>query len=238
MSLILLATACSGVLASKLFLYLDIDNFVLRYPLAVLFAYAVFFFCIKLWLMYVSSGHRSDSSVLDWIDIPTSTGRNGGGGMPSVQGGGGQFSGAGASGSFDGPLVGEASLPTVSDGSSEMLGGVGDTVAEAAGALGEEGGFMAVVVLSVLAAVVAAILGGAVYVISEAPVILSEAAFEGVLALSLLRKTRLIDDEDWIGSIFRTTWIPFAITLAVTLIAALVLHSYFPDASRLAEISR
>lgn len=79
--------------------------------------------------------------------------------------------------------------------------------------------------LAVLAAVVAAILGSAIYVVSEAPIILSEAAFEGLLAASLVKKARKIDDEDWIGSIFKTTWKPFATTLTVALIAAFILHT-------------
>jgi hypothetical protein len=117
-----------------------------------------------------------------------------------------------------------------------MVDGVGDVVGEAAGALGEEAGVVGILVLTVLAAVVAAILGGAIYLVSEAPVILSEAAFEGLLAASLVKKTRIIDDEDWIGSIFKTTWKPFAATFAVALVAGFILHSYFPEATKLSEI--
>ena len=93
-----------------------------------------------------------------------------------------------------------------------------------------------IVVLGVLAAVVAAVLGSAVYVISEAPLILSEAAFDRLLAVALVKKTRIIDDEDWIGSILGTTWKPFAITLAVAFSASFVLHWYFPEATRLSDI--
>ena len=69
MSAILLATALSGVLASKLFLMLNVDNFVVRYPLAVLFAYMVFFMCIKLWLVYVSPKKQNRSTSADWLDV-------------------------------------------------------------------------------------------------------------------------------------------------------------------------
>jgi hypothetical protein len=32
----------------------QVENFTLRYPLAVLFSYLMFFVCIKLWLVYVT----------------------------------------------------------------------------------------------------------------------------------------------------------------------------------------
>lgn len=239
MSAILFATALSGVLASKFFLILNVDNFVIRYPLAVLFAYLIFFLCIRLWLWYVAPRKEKSSNLADWLDIPApSSSGSGGGNIPSFHGGGGEFSGAGASASFDAhaTILSETPIATISEGSSGIADGVGDVVGEAAGALGEEGGIIGIVVLAVLAAVVAAILGSAIYVVSEAPIILSEAAFEGLLAASLVKKARIIDDEDWIGSIFRTTWKPFAITLTIAIIAAFILHEYFPEATRLSDI--
>ena len=86
--------------------------------------------------------------------------------------------------------------------------------------------------------VVAVVLGGAIYVVLDAPVILSEAAFEGLLAASLVKKTRMISDECWIGSIFKTTWKSFAVTLAVALIAAICLHTFFPSATKLSDLLR
>jgi hypothetical protein len=239
MSAILVATALSGVLASKLFLALNVDNLVIRYPLAVLIAYLIFFLCIKLWLWYVAPRKKTSSNLTDWLDIPTpSSSGSGGGNTSSFHGGGGEFSGAGASASFDAhaSVFSEAPIATISEGSSGIADGVGEVVGEAAGALGEEGGIIAMVVLAVLAAVVATILGSAIYVVSEAPIILSEAAFEGLLAASLIKKARIIDDEDWIGSIFTTTWKPFATTFAVALIAAFTLHAYFPEATKLSDI--
>ena len=239
MSAILVATALSGVLASKMFLVFKIENVVVRYPLAVVIAYLVFFLCIKLWLWYVAPARTKDSKWSDWLDIPTpSSSGSGGGNMPSFKGGGGDFSGAGASGSFNAhaSILSETPIATISEGSSGISEGVGDVVGEAAGALGEEGGIIGIVVLAVFAAIVVAILGSAIYVVSEAPIILSEAAFEGLLAASLVKKARIIDDEDWIGSIFKTTWKPFTTTFTVALIAAFILHTYFPEATKLSDI--
>lgn len=237
MSAILLATAFSGVLASKLFLAFSVDNFVIRYPLVVLCSYIVFFICIKLWLVYMSPRKENNSNLADWVDVPTpSSAGYSSGSSPSFRGGGGEFSGAGASASFDSPI--EAPLTTISEDTSSSIDGVGNVAAEAADALGEEGGIIGIVVLAVLAAIVTTILGGAIYVISEAPIILSEAAFEGLLAASLIKKTRIIDDEDWIGSIFKTTWKPFSTIFAVAFFAALILQAYFPDATKLSDIFR
>jgi len=239
MSVILLATGLSGVLASKLFLTLQIDSLVIRYPLAVLFAYLIFFLCVKLWLWHITPKRVSESRWTDWVDVPTSSpGGSCGGDLPSLHGGGGSFSGAGASASFDvdASIVSEAPLATVTESSSVIVDGVGEVVGEAAGALGEEAGVVGIVVLAALAAVVATVLGSAIYMIAEAPIILSEAAFEGVLAATLVSKVRIIDDEDWIGSIFKTTWKPFMATFAVALIAAFILHVYFPEATKLSEV--
>jgi hypothetical protein len=238
MSVILLATALSGVLASKLFLACRIDNFTLRYPLAVLLAYGVFFLCIKLWLAYLSP-RQSRVDCSDLLDLnPSGTGGSGSADLASFHGAGGEFSGAGASASFESPLgvVGESPLASVSEGASGALEGVGDVVGGVADALGDEAGLVGVVVLALLTALVAVILGGAVYVISEAPVILSEAAFDGFLAVSLVKKVRIIDGEGWLGGVFRTTWKPFAVTLAASFLAALMLHAYFPAATRLSDI--
>lgn len=240
MSAILLATAFSGVLFSKIFLVFSVDNFIIRYPLAVLFSYIVFFICIKLWLMYVSPKKASNSNLSDWLDVPSpSSGGSIGNNIPTFHGGGGTFDGGGASASFelDSSVALEAPISTISEGSSSAADGIGDVVGEAAGAIGE-GGIIGIVVLAVLSILVATILGSAVYVFTEAPMILSEAAFEGLLAASLVKKVRIIDDEDWIGSVFKTTWRPFAIIFCVAAVAALVLHSYFPDATRLSDILR
>ena len=80
MSAILVATALSGVLASKMFLVFKIENVVVRYPLAVVIAYLVFFLCIKLWLWYVAPARTKDSKWSDWLDIPTPSSSGSGGG--------------------------------------------------------------------------------------------------------------------------------------------------------------
>ncbi len=235
---ILLTTTLSGIVFSKVLLLIHVVDFKVRYPLAVLLSYLVFFACIKLWLSWIASIKASKASASDWLDIPLPSYRGGAEKvLPPIHGAGGEFSGAGTSDSFDSPdtnLVETAVLsdpsPTPGSGSSE---GIGDAVGEAASALGDDNIIVAVIVLAIL---VATILVSTVLVLYSAPTILAEAAFEGVLAASLIKRTRIISDKAWAGSILKATWKPFAVTLGVAFIGGAVLHSYFPQAVRLADI--
>jgi hypothetical protein len=243
MCAILLATAGSGALASKLLLLVHVENFTIRYPLAVLFSYLVFFACIKLWLVYVTPGadSGSGSSFVDGSDIPITGygGGSGSGNVASFSGSGGEFAGGGASGDFDigsdAATEGIASA-AVSDASSGAAEGVGDVVGGVGDALGDDGGVAAIVVIAVLAILLLAVLGASVYVIYQAPMILSEAALQGVLAASLTKHTKAMAQSDWVGSVFKATWKPFACMLLVALMCGAVLHTYFPAAVRLADV--
>lgn len=238
MFIILLVTALSGVLFAKILLMFDVVNFAIRYPLAVVFSYLVFFACIKLWLICISPGKSDKTTIFEWLELPSPSGRgSGGGGIPSFRGGGGQFSGAGASGSFagDDAAIVERTLlaaapPTPANGASE---GIGDALGEAAGALGDDNAIVAVIVLIVL---VCTVLVSTLCVLYDAPAILSEAAFEGFLAASLLSRARAVRDQTWVGSVFRATWKPFAVTVGVAFFSGLVLRSFFPNAVKLADI--
>ena len=244
MSLILLATASSGVLGSKLFHVLHVENLVIRFPLAVLLSYGVFFLCIRLWLLYVSPGKGITSGKGDWLYIPSYSGHStGGGSIPPLRGGGGEFSGAGASASFENPSVVTdeviaSSVPIKPPSTGGSSGGAGSTVSGAADALGDTDSVATIVAIVVLATLVATILGSAIYVVAQAPLILSDAAFNALFAASLVKRAHVIADEDWVGSVLRHTWKPFGVTFAIAFLAAVVLHSYFPQATSLSEVFR
>lgn len=70
MSLILTATALSGLLVTKILLLLNVKEMLVRYPLAVVFSYLVFFALVKIWLLYISlsPSSREESSVGDVLD--------------------------------------------------------------------------------------------------------------------------------------------------------------------------
>lgn len=63
MSLILVATVCSGFLATRIMLALHLENVFIRYPLAVIFAYLTFFISVKLWLRCLSKRPRDTTGT-------------------------------------------------------------------------------------------------------------------------------------------------------------------------------
>jgi hypothetical protein len=82
------------------------------------------------------------------------------------------------------------------------------------------------------------VFGAGLYLIYSAPAILSEAAFECVLAGSLVKRSRQMNDPDWMGSVLRATWVPFAVVLVIAVAAGWVLHAYYPEVTRIADLFR
>ena len=67
MFIILLVTTLSGVLCSKILLMFNVTNFAIRYPLAVVLSYLVFFACIKLWLICISPSKPDKTTIVEWL---------------------------------------------------------------------------------------------------------------------------------------------------------------------------
>lgn len=239
MSLILVGTALAGLLASKLLLLSHVTNMVVRYPLAVAASYLAFFGFIRLWLSYItpSNAHSSSLDPSDVLDGSTSIPDFSGARMPSVGtfsgGGGGTGGGGGVTGSFDiGGSDATVKLTTIFDstGAGEGVGKAGD----AASGILEEGGFM----LIILGALLAIVFGAGLYMVYDAPFILSEAAFDFILSAGLIKSMKKIDSAEWQGSILRTTWKPFVVALLIALVAAAIIHARYPEAHKLWEIFR
>ena len=231
MSLILMATCLSGVLFSKLLLLLSVRDVLIRYPLTACLSYLLFFLFVKLWLWYVSTATRQKAAdtadaVMESADLPdiplNLPGRAVAQAAETFAGGGGDFGGGGASGSFGTGLV-KAAGKSVGDE-------VGDLVPDL-----DEGAGLALLALGVLLAVV---FGAGLYLIYSAPAILSEAAFEFLLAGSLVKRSKKMDDPDWMGSVLRATWVPFAAVLAISVAAGWVLHAYYPEVARISDFFR
>jgi hypothetical protein len=226
MSLILIGTILTGLLFSKLLLLAHLDKMSLRYPAVVLISYFCFFVFIRLWLLYIRSKGKVAEAALDVTadivsgidDFPGQSASN------VVEFGGGEFSGGGASGAF-----GETGVETILGDTSA---GLGEAAGEAGGSLLEEGG----IILIPLMLLLAAIFGVGFLLIYQAPFILSEAAFEFILASALVKKVKEIDNPDWVGSVFRNTWKPFLFTLLLAGIASGLLNHYFPEATKLTQI--
>lgn len=259
MTLILCATGLSGLLTTRLLLAAGVENIVVRYPLAVLFSYLVFFILIKLWLTYLAAKSihnvtEKKSSLgdrlSDFADIPTGGGSGGSfsGSGGHFSGGGGSFSGGGASGGFDdmGAIITEGTGNAFAETSGNVVGSVaegsgsavGDVAGDAVSAVLDGDIFVPIVLLIAIGAIIASVFGAGIYMISEAPMILSEAAFEFVLAAGLIKSSRAMDSPDWIGNIFRTTRKPFGIAFAVAFASAMTIHVTCPEVTRISELMR
>ena len=240
MSLILLATALSGVLFTKLMLMLEVENIVLRYPLAVLAAYLAFFFYMKLWLLYLS---RSNSikvldgagDVLSGIPDLSFGGGGSGGGSLSFSGGGGGSGGGGASGLFEGAGGNaQAVVAAPSSGGSGSSPGILDGVGDAVSGIFDDDS----IVLVALGILLAVTVGSAIYLVYIAPHILSEAAFDFLLGTSLIKSYRRMNQPDWMGSVFRDTYKPFLVVLIIALVAAWVIHAHDPNITKISDAFR
>lgn len=209
MFLITAAMLMSGVVLSKVMWLLGVRSLVVRYPIAALFAYLVFFILIRVWLYYVSA---SDG------DADTS------------------LSGA-ADDAFDSEEVGDAvgaGIEMVGSGVRHTSQAVGKASKFEVGDLADGDGEGLVLIL--LLAVLVAIFGSSLYLIWEAPTLLTEVAVQMVLATSLRRATRQMSAPDWAGSVLGKTWIPFAIVMALTVIFAISASYYCPSATRMTDV--
>jgi hypothetical protein len=225
MFLIVCVVVASGVGLSKLFLEMGVRSMAWRYPLALVGSYAVLFVLVRIWLWYVTGRGPSDPE-LDG-DLGGDWSFSGGGGQPfeGAQGltpGGGSFGGGGASESWG------SSSSSASSSSSGGGGGGGGFSLD--GDLGE------LVVVVLLVAFVAVLVGGGIYLVYEAPVILSEAAFEFLLASGLLRVSRRVRAGEWSGSVLRSTWIPFAGALLLAVLLGAAAGHACPTAVKMAQV--
>lgn len=239
MATILVATVLCGLLLSKILLLLGLGSMAVRYPATVILSYLCFFLFVKLWLLYVSrepSG-STGNTLLDLVDIGFEPGGFGPGPPGKIASGGGRFGGGGAGGGYEvaGEGIGAPQQAAVaaSDGTA---GNAADAVGEAASSIfdSEE----AAILLILFGLLMAAVFGAAVYLVWEAPDILTEAAFQAFLASGLLRRARSMDSPGWTGSVFRSTWPPFAIVLALSFLFAIVSRSYHPEARTVLELYR
>lgn len=224
MSLICLTTIATGILISKGILLFNLAEPMIRYGTTVLFSYGVFFALIYIWLR-IHFGRRRETShqeVLDSMDTVNTIDI----GTPKIDseanwhGQGGQFSGGGANSSWESSKV---AVDSSTKESSDLKG------------IAAGGDFDEAIVIVLLIAVLSAIFGSAGYIVYQAPEILSEAAFEVILAGGLLRRAKDLQSEGWHYSIFRRTWWLFAIVLSVSMAFGFVIKNQCPAASSFAQ---
>lgn len=225
MALILSAVVVSGVLISKILLECGVHSMRMRYPLAVLGSYLVFFLLVRIWIWYVCRVQLRIESLgnFDADDIPL------GGSSQPFKFGGGTSGGAGASDAWDDSAA--ANIAPRSAGSALGSKSGGSKFGGCDIDLGDDG-----MILVLLAALVLSIVVAGGYLIYVAPNLLPEAAWQALLASSLTRVSKRIDHQDWLASVLRASSIPFAAVLVVAGTLGWVAHTHCPPAVKLHEV--
>jgi len=232
MALMLTALGASGLLISKVLLEVGVRSMLERYLIAVAFSYALFFLFIKLWLIYISPPKpkprlpsRDFGNAIDIGNLSLDVAQESTIVGDQVFGGAGDFGGGGATDLWGGDTS-PAIISTPSSGRGSGGGGGSSFDFDL-----DEG-----IVLIVLALLVLSIFGAGAYLVYAAPEILSEAAFQALLAAGLIKASKKMDGSGWMGSVLKATWIPFVIVLVMTGIFGMVAQTYYPHAARLADI--
>jgi hypothetical protein len=144
-------------------------------------------------------------------------------------------------------LVGD-SLSSSRDGASSASAGGGGWAKGSSGSGGKSGigldvdlgddGWLVIVLLILVAAVLASVFGVVLYLVWSGPALLADVAFQAMLAGGLIKSTHSWRDASWETRLLRATWIPFAIVVALAVAMAMVGAHLFPDARTLGDMLR
>ena len=224
MSLLVLLTGGSGLVASYGLLQAGVTTMWLRYPLALCAAYLVFFVLLWLWLrtkfedysdvFTPPSGSFSPSGDDHWVGTAKLT-----------SGQGGDFSGGGASASFDSSTPFNASSAPLSDTPSS-LGDSFSAVGEA-----DEAAIPLLVILVVVGLALSSL-----YIVYSAPVLFAELLLDGALSATLYRRLKGLERTHWVETALRRTALPFLLTAVFLTLSGWALASYAPNAKSIGDV--
>ena len=234
-SLIVAGTFAAGFMTNALLLQWPVHGVLLRWTIAVLAGYAMFFVLVRLWLAYVGAKPWQDDGSWIQVGVPDASPSGGYAGQGGTSGGGG------ASGAWSDvaprslamqdvvPIRAASDVPS-RDASSSWDVGLGDV---------DAGDGTLLVVLGLVAlALVTALVGSAIHLIWIAPSMLVDAAFGAMLAAGAIPGIRRLREEGWSGAVFRRTRLALAGVLAVVWVAGLLFMHYFPGLRTLGEAWR
>jgi hypothetical protein len=237
MTILLALVLLSGILASRLLIVAGVRNMGVRYPIAVVISYLSFFGLVRIWIAYVTrasrkrarSGSEGSLDVGDVVSGGGSGGSSGSGGGGRWLSGGGRFGGGGSSASFaDDAAPRMAAVPIASPAKS------GASSSSSGFSIDLDGDGLLLLVLFAL--LVLGICGVGAYLVYQAPVILSEAAFHVALVPGLVRTARNSHDPGWIPGVLRATVLPFAIVLALAALFGYQAHKRCPGAVSVRQV--
>jgi hypothetical protein len=210
----------AGFLTSFSLLHLGVSRMWLRYPIAILVAYGVFFVLLSLWLfLQRHSLADTDLSVLDFTPPNTSSPEE------ILPFGGGNAGGGGAGGSW-GQSVSSTSTPS-SGGGSSISADVGFDLDFGEGCL------LLIAALAIIGGLVASL-----YVIYIAPALLAEILVDGALVAGLYRRVKHIEPGNWMQTAFRKTFVPALISAVFFTVAGVALQKAVPTALSIGDVWR
>lgn len=219
MAVISLCTGASGFLVSFGLLRGGLERMWLRYLVALIAAYLVFFCLLRLWLHLRGRriGAQDAPDLTDVVlDLPVPS-------PAGFSGGGGQFGGGGASATFDGPRI----VPLV--------------VAEPQGSTAPDLDIFdadeAVIPLPLVAALASALLAS-VWVVYLAPTMLAELLVDSALVGGLYHRIRRDSPRSWVATALRRTALPFAATCVLFVLAGWFVQSKLPEAKSIGDAVR
>jgi hypothetical protein len=221
MSGLLALTGAAGFLTSFSLLELGVDSMAVRYPVAVIAAYAVFLLLLRVWLWMQRDGSWDAGDLVDWTEVAVDGAGAVAEGLGGLTRGGGSFGGGGTSASFEAPRV---PIPRVAAPKSGGGGGKGFGFSLDL----DEGGI--VVLIAVLILAVAA-LGTALWVVWSAPVLLAEVLVDGLVLTGLYRRLRRGPEPTyWLLGAVRRTWLPALVAAALFCLSGWMLQKAVPEA--------
>lgn len=216
-----------------------IEAMALRHGVALVGAYVIYLGLLWLWCRWLLSRDEGSLDMADpGFDLHSSSSSRGAEPAEVVafrSGGGGDFGGGGASASFDAPDGVAETLSAAADAGGSAMGKVASTAAEAVGSADEGAVVLLPLALAIgVAVALASALGFAVFGLFGVEVLMGvavEIAFAsagGALALKAQR-------EGWLHHAVRRTAGPMAIVLAATVLTALAIGHWLPEAKTLPQ---
>jgi hypothetical protein len=232
-SFLLALTGAAGFLISTALLRLGVTQMSVRYPLAVLSAYAVFLLLLRLWLALQrrKTGSNSSSNFDPLSDL--------GDGLPhlfdagasvagdaarATFGGAGDFAGGGAGGSWTGGSA--ASLNSNVGGGSSLLDSMPDVPDVGLDLDLDDGCFWIVIPIAAIVGVIFLMF----YVVYVAPVFLAEILVDALLVAGLYKRLKGIEPRHWLRSVVRRTLLPVLIATALFIAAGYLMGRIAPEA--------
>jgi hypothetical protein len=208
----------AGFLTSFCLLHLGVSRMWLRYPIAILVAYGVFFVLLSLWLWLQRHGLGDmDLSALDFTTPNNSSPEE------ILHFGGGDAGGGGAGGSW---------AQSVSPSTTPSSGSGGSISADIGFDLDfGEGCLLVIAGLAIVGGLVASL-----YVIYIAPALLAEILVDGALLAGLYRRVKHIEPGNWFQTALRRTFVPALLSAVFFTVAGVALQKAVPTAQSIGDV--